>query len=112
MQLACREVGEVVVLTVLEGRLDARSAPDLKTHLGKLVEEGRRKIVLDLSAVGFMDSSGLGAIVSSLKLLNGTGRLVICGVQRTVASLFKVTRMDKLFPIASSEADALACFAS
>jgi anti-sigma B factor antagonist len=108
MQFEIKNAGEVVVLKVLESRVDARSAPELRARLGKLVEEGHSRVVLDLSAVGFVDSSGLGAIVSSLKLLNGSGQLVISGVQRTVSSLFKVTRMDKLFRIVPCEADGVA----
>jgi anti-sigma B factor antagonist len=68
-------------------------------------------MVLDLGAVSFIDSSGLGALVSSLKSMGKNGDLVICGAQSAVASMFKLTRMDKVFrmyPSAQEAASALA----
>ena len=70
-------------------------------------QPGHHVIVLDLAAVRFMDSSGLGAMVSTLKLLGRDGNLVVCGVTDPVMNLFKLTRMDRVFPMFPSESDAL-----
>jgi anti-sigma B factor antagonist len=61
--------------------------------------------------VRFIDSSGLGAIVSMLKLIGREGDLVLCGVTDPVMSLFKLTRMDRVFQMFPSEHDALAALA-
>jgi len=84
-------------LKVLDKRMDARGAPEFKEKVGALIKDGNRWIALDLSEVEFIDSSGLGALVSILKQLGGHGEIVIGGVRETVASLFKLTRLDKVF---------------
>jgi anti-sigma B factor antagonist len=56
-------------------------------------------VVLDLSNVRFVDSTGVGAVVSVLKIMGGSKQLVLAGLNETVQQLFKLTRMDKVFPI-------------
>jgi anti-sigma B factor antagonist len=97
MRIESRTEGDVMVLEVKDRRIDARSAPDLKQKIGTFVSGGAEWIVLDLSEVEFVDSSGLGAIVSALKLLGRRGDLVISGARESVQALFKLTRMDKVF---------------
>lgn len=87
----------VLNLKVLDKRMDARGAPDFKEKVGALIKAGNRFIALDLSEVEFIDSSGLGALVSILKQLGGQGEIAIGGVRETVGSLFKLTRLDKVF---------------
>ena len=84
-------------LRVLDKRMDARSAGEFKERVGALIKAGNRFIALDLSEVEFIDSSGRGALVSILKQRGGQGEMVIGGVRETVASLFKLTRLDKVF---------------
>ncbi len=64
-------------------------------------------IVLDISNVNFIDSSGLGAIVSSLKQLGGKGDLAICGINESILSLFRLTRMDRVLKIFSEKEEAV-----
>lgn len=89
-------------------RLDASAAPAFKQEVVRLVEAGDTRLVLDLSGVSFLDSSGLGAMVSVLKALGQRGTLVVCGVSGAVLALFQLTRMDKVFQIVGSREDALA----
>jgi anti-sigma B factor antagonist len=86
-------------LKVLDKRMDARSAAEFKERVGALIKAGNQWIALDLSEVEFIDSSGLGALVSVLKQLGGKGEIAIGGVRDTVASLFKLTRLDKVFQL-------------
>ncbi|HZY20257.1 MAG TPA: STAS domain-containing protein [Ramlibacter sp.] len=88
-------------------RLDASVAPAFKQAVLQVLGEDRR-LVLDLSGVDFLDSSGLGALVSILKALGTQGSLAVCGATGSVLSLFKLTRMDKVFPICSDRSEALA----
>lgn len=107
MQLDQRKVGEALIVTPLEDRLDARIATDFKEQMIELIASGNTKIALDLSKVEFIDSSGLGAIVSSLKRMGGRGELVVCGLQETTMTLFKLTRMDRVFQVFDSEQQAV-----
>jgi anti-sigma B factor antagonist len=91
------KVGDVVIAKVLDGRIGADVAPRFKEEMMAYVKSGDRAIVLDLSAVSFIDSSGLGALISCLKGMGSEGELVLCGTRGTVASMFKLTRMDKVF---------------
>ena len=90
---------DVMVLVVREDRLDAAVASDFRDAMVKLAAEGAQQVVLDLDAVSFVDSTGLGAMVSGLKALPKGGSLVLCNVGETVAALLKLTRMDKVLTI-------------
>jgi anti-sigma B factor antagonist len=89
----------VLVIHVGEKRVDASKAPSFKDEMTKCIESGQNQIVLDLSAVEFVDSSGLGAIVSCLKRLGPRGNLAIAGAKGAVSRLFTLTRMDKVFAL-------------
>ncbi|MFD0463003.1 STAS domain-containing protein [Microvirga aerilata] len=63
----------VLVVRVAEKRIDASKAPAFKDEMTKCIDSGQNQIVLDLSSVDFIDSSGLGALVSCLKRLGPRG---------------------------------------
>lgn len=90
---------DVLVVHVVEKRVDASKAPLFKEEMTKCIESGQNQIVLDLSGVDFVDSSGLGAIVSCLKRLGPRGNLAIAGAKGAVSRLFTLTRMDKVFTL-------------
>jgi anti-sigma B factor antagonist len=98
----------VTVLTPTARRLDAALAPVFKAEAVAQIDQGARQIAVDLSGVDFLDSSGLGALVSILKALGGRGAIVVCGVRGSVEALFKLTRMDKVFTLVATRADAVA----
>jgi anti-sigma B factor antagonist len=100
--------GDILLLRVTEARLDAGRAPALREELLRRIDEGHGRIVLDLSATQFMDSSGLGALVSAVKRLGTRGTLAIAGAQGPVARLFALTRMDRVFSLHPSAEAALA----
>ncbi|WP_194715180.1 STAS domain-containing protein [Noviherbaspirillum soli] len=97
----------VAIIRPATKRIDSAVAPAFKEAVLKLVQAGDKRIVLDLEGVDFMDSSGLGALVSVLKGLGGSGALGVCNVQGGVQSLFKLTRMDKVFTISDNLAEAV-----
>ena len=80
-------------------RLDASVAPAFKQAVVAVIEAGDQRLVLDLAGVEFLDSSGLGAMVSILKAMGGRGALAVCNARGAVLSLFRLTRMDKVFLI-------------
>lgn len=111
MQLHDEKIGDVLVVKPLESRIDASIAVDFKERMAGFINAGNELIVLDLSSVNFIDSSGLGAIVSSLKLLGRKGDLVISGIRQTVMNMFKLTRMDRVFRIFESRDQAVSALA-
>jgi anti-sigma B factor antagonist len=107
MQLQQKKTGDVLLVKPLEKRIDAATAAEFKDKMSDWIVSGNRLIVLNLSEVDFIDSSGLGAIVSGLKKMGNNGNLVICAVRETVMSLFRLTRMNRVFEIFSSEDEAI-----
>ena len=105
MQIENRLDGDVLVVRPKEPSLDAYAAPGFREQMNEFIQNGHHAIVLDLSDVSFLDSTGLGAIVSSLKRLDGRGVIVICGVNEMVMDVLRLTRMDRVFPIAASAED-------
>ena len=99
MQIEDKIINDILVVTPLDKRLDAYSAVDFKGKMVDWINRGHRRIVLDLSLVDFVDSSGLGTIVSCLKTLGEGGDLVISGIKDAVLSLFQLTRMNRVFQI-------------
>lgn len=104
MNLETDENGPATVLRVQETRIDAHSAPDLKVAIAGLVA-ARRNVLIDLSRVEFMDSSGLSALISGLKAANALGGSVkLSGLRPHVKSMFELTRLHRVFEI-FAEAD-------
>ena len=71
-----------------------------------LVQQGHNKIIFNLTKSNLWIASGLGALVSVMKALGGNQNMVLCGVKDAVLTVFKLTRMDKIFVITASEPDA------
>jgi len=91
--------GDWTVLSVT-GELELATAPRLRQAVVGLVGEGHVDIVLDLSGVDFVDSIGLGVIVSVLKRVRGRdGRLVVAGPVPRVRALFELTRLDEIVAV-------------
>lgn len=95
------------IATITEKRLDAKVAVAFKEEMAALINSGVTVIVLDMGGVGFVDSSGLGAIVTSLKLLGRKGDLLVAGVKDDVMTMFTLTRMDRVFQMFPTTNDAL-----
>jgi anti-sigma B factor antagonist len=106
MQLDTMQQGEVLIVTISDKRLDARNATSFRESTSEYIKAGHRKLIVNLAAVEFIDSSGLGALVSILKTLGPQGELVLCGIRASIFGLFKLTRMDKVFFIVPGEAEA------
>ena len=102
MQLSHYVQGNFTVVCFNETRLDAAVAPAFKQDMTQLVDGGVNRIILDLSQVQFMDSSGLGVLVTLLKKVGSRGDLIIAGVRGIVADLFKLTRMDRVFRLVAN----------
>ena len=84
------------MLVVHDDRIDGRSGIELERTIRDLVDRGHVRIVVDLGNVRFMDSTGLGALVRTLKLVGRDGDLSVARLQEGLAILFKLTRMDRV----------------
>jgi len=100
--------GRNVVVFVKEDRLDAHNSGELKTELNRLFEGGTVNLVIDLKEVLFIDSSGLGVLVSAFKNASTrNGSIKLSGLQTQVKSMFELTRLHRVFDIFSTADDAL-----
>lgn len=106
MQLTTEDRSDFTVARPQATRLDAATAPGLRSATADLANQGRFRVVLDLGGVEFVDSSGLGALIHMHKTLEGRGRLALCNLDPKVAQLFKVTRLERVFAIGASLDDA------
>jgi len=96
-------------IVAVTGELELATAPRLRQQVVSLVGEGHARLVLDLSGVDFMDSVGLGVIVSALKRVRGRGgELVVAGPAPGVRALFELTRLDEIVELYASVDQALA----
>ena len=101
----------ILEITIDHPRLDAAAAPAFREELMGRFEDQPERVLLDLSHVEFIDSTGLGVLVSMLKRMGANGRIAVVGVAPAVQRLFQITRLDTLFLQCDSTAaahDALA----
>lgn len=92
----------------LEGRLDAQVADETRAALEALAPEGTARLVIDLSAVPFVDSSGLGALVAVLKAVRRRGgELRLAAPSEQARKLLKLTTLERVLPIADAQDTAL-----
>ena len=109
MQMEESLSGECLVITPLEGRLDAVVAAAFRDAVVTRIDQGPSCIVLDMQHVGFLDSSGLGAMVFVLKhLTRRGGRLHICSIAPAVMAVLRLTRMDRVMKTFDSRDAAIA----
>ena len=107
MQLVVENVGDVAIVALPMEELDASNAAEFKRDMSPLLETNAR-LVLDLSLLRFVDSSGLGAFISCLRRLNAKGGdLKLCGMSKQVRAVFELVRMHRVFDILGSKEDAL-----
>jgi anti-sigma B factor antagonist len=92
----------ICIITITEtNKLDAFSAPELRSYIVNIINNGSENIIIDLDNISFIDSSALGAIVSIMKILRNNGKLMLTGVNGIVLDLFKLTRMDNVLNLYS-----------
>ena len=111
MNINIEEKGATVLIEVKEERLDAHNSSELKTQMLSLFDEGKNNLVIDLQDVRFVDSSGLGSLVSGFKNASArNGNLKLSGLQPQVKSMFELTRLHRVFEIFPDSDEALASF--
>jgi len=101
---------DVAVVELREKALDASNSEAFKKNMADSLESFQ-KVVIDLSRVEFIDSSGCGALLSCLRqLTDRQGELRLCGVQKNVARLFELVRMNRIIDTFATKEDAVKGF--
>lgn len=110
MEIIAEQVGDVAVLEIPVEELDASNTSELKHDMAPVLE-ANTKVVIDLSRLRFVDSSGLGALLSCLRQLSAKGGdLKLSGMQKQVRAVFELVRMHRIFDIYGSRDEALRAF--
>jgi anti-sigma B factor antagonist len=102
--------GGVTVVEV-DGQLIVGNRHELKDMIQAALDRGERKLLIDFSRTGYIDSSGLGALVSiSKRIREASGELRLAGLNDDLRSLFELTKLETLFTITETPEQALATF--
>jgi len=99
MELVAEQRGEILVVRAMDDRIDAAGAIQFKDRMRELTLAACPRVVLDMSRVAFLDSSGLGAVVAVMKALGPDRKLELSNLTTTVQKVFRLTRMDTVFTI-------------
>ena len=100
-----------VVIVGVEGQLIVGNRQELKQKVLDALEAGAKRFVIDFGNTGYIDSSGLGVLVSlSKKIREQGGELRLAGLNEDLQTLFELTKLDTLFSIAKTAGEALAAF--
>jgi anti-sigma B factor antagonist len=106
LSMATRPASGYTVLEVA-GEIDVYTAPQLRERLIAVVEGGARQVIVDLGRVEFLDSTGLGVLVGSLKRLRVVGgELRLVCAQERLLKIFRITGLDRVFELYESVASA------
>ena len=110
MEIRTRQSGDVIVLQI-SGRMDLVSSSTLKDRLHEHLQDGRSLIILNGEGMDFINSSGLGALVSIMKEVRvQKGRLTLSNLATYVQEIFDITQLSHIFEIFGVEEEALASF--
>lgn len=100
MNINTKKINDFNVLTIQDERIDAHNSAELKQYILQMIERGENHIIVQLEHVRFIDSSGLGALLSGHKnTITKSGRFVLTNIQQQVLSMFELTRLNRVFEI-------------
>jgi len=112
LNIAERQVGDITVLD-MDGKITiGEGSVALRTAVRRLLEEGKKKILLNLAKVGYIDSSGIGELVSSYTAIGKEdgGQLKLLNLTQKLQDLLTITKLLTVFDVYESEEEALASF--
>jgi anti-sigma B factor antagonist len=110
MTINTEQVEGVLILHLQEEALDASNAKEFKSKVATFIAPGTQ-LIFDLSSLKFVDSSGLGALLSCLRQLNSSGgALKLCAMVKPVRALFELVRMHRVFEIFNTREEAIRSF--
>ena len=84
----------------LEGEIDLHISPNIAASLNVMIEKKPRQLIVDLSRVTYIDSSGLAALIAGMQNVEQYGgKFVLAGLQETIRTIFEIARLDQVFQI-------------
>jgi len=106
MEVRTEQSGQVSVVAV-NGDVDLSSSRSLQAELREVISGGPNRLIVDLSGVPYMDSSGVATLVEAMQLSRKKGtQLVLCSMSEKVQSIFEIARLDKVFTIVRDRGEA------
>jgi anti-sigma B factor antagonist len=110
MDITVEEVNDVAIAVLPVTDLDASNSDEFKRDMAPVLESHAR-VIIDGSNLQFIDSSGLGALLSCLrKLSSKSGELKVCGLAKHVRAVFELVRLHHIIEIVATREDALRAF--
>ncbi len=111
LEVQTRQTDGGVIVVAPTGRLDVAGAPTLKDAISGLPKNGPAKVVIDMEGVSFVDSTGLGSVISVLKEIRGNqGELRLAAPNQQVRVVLELTTLDRVFPYYATLEEALTGF--
>jgi anti-sigma B factor antagonist len=112
-EVQVEEAGPDLAILVVGGEVDFEVSPQLKARMMRAIKAGRRRLVLDLMDVTFIDSTAIGVIAGAVEKLDetGGGSLAIVCTHEKVMQIFEITGLDSVITVHSSREEALAALA-
>lgn len=108
LEVSHRGCGDAVCVVAPAGEIDLASAPLLKSHLVRLLDESYARFVIDLSAVSYLDSTGLGVLIAFARRLKDDGLIVLAQPPSSVLTLLQLTGLDASFKVFPTVDEAVA----
>ena len=107
-QIKDQEVDSDTHVIELGGEIDLYTAPEFKERMAEIIEEGKTRVVVDLSQATFIDSTTLGVLVGGVKRLrtNGGQLSLVCG-DRNITKIFEITGLDRVLTIYGTRDEAV-----
>ncbi len=111
LNISERQAGDITILD-MDGKITlGEGSVALRTTIRRLLGEGKKKILLNLGSVGYVDSSGIGELVSSFTAVNKeNGKLKLLNLTQKIQDLLAITKLLTVFDVYDSEGDALSSF--
>jgi len=111
LEVETRTADNGITVVAPTGRLDVAGAPALKEAISEVVKNGPPRIVIDMEGVSFVDSTGLGSVISALKQVRGSqGELRLAAPNQQARVVLELTTLDRVFPYYATVEEALAGF--
>lgn len=109
MDISVREIDTNMVVLEIVGEIDIYSSEEVKDAILSQIDYGVKNIIIDLEAVSYMDSSGIGSFISSLSAVKKiNGKMCIIKVSESVRKVFELTKLTNFFTLYKTEEDAVA----
>jgi anti-sigma B factor antagonist len=109
LEVETRTADNGITVVAPTGRLDVAGAPALKEAISEVVKNGPPRIVIDMEGVSFVDSTGLGSVISALKQVRGSqGELRLAAPNQQARVVLELTTLDRVFPYYATVEEALA----